>query len=157
MGCLMPHGLPLIGCPSWVPLMPHGVPHWVPLPSRAGENTTLSELSWGKQRLCDTRELLKQLEAADRACNSCLDGADICAQPPRVLFHTYLEGLHPDNWQANLLSIQVRARGAGSEAAGRHRQPVRRRPAAPGGPAGARAALPAHSSCGRPALRRRTC
>ncbi len=64
-------------------------------------------MNWGGLRLCDTRELTKWLNVAASGCNSCIDGEETCAQPPRILYHTFIDSLHPEFWQADLLGIQA--------------------------------------------------
>jgi hypothetical protein len=47
-----------------------------------------------------------QLGRVGANCYRCTDGANVCRQRPRILYHQYLRTLHPQRWQGNLLSMQ---------------------------------------------------
>lgn len=47
------------------------------------------------------------LQAASSSCYSCLDGSNICSNPPFVLYHMFLDQLHPQLWAGNLASLQL--------------------------------------------------
>lgn len=61
---------------------------------------------WQKMGLCTTELTMKWLEVAARNCISCQTGRDVCKKPPILIFHQYLDKLHPTLWRANLLSVQ---------------------------------------------------
>ncbi len=40
-------------------------------------------------------------------CRDCVSADNLCAQPPQLLIHQYLNHLDPENWQGNLLSLKA--------------------------------------------------
>ena len=48
----------------------------------------------------------KWLSKAGTNCYSCLTGKDVCSDPPKVLYHQYLDHLHDKHWQGNLLAFK---------------------------------------------------
>jgi len=69
-----------------------------------------NEHGWGPYDQCDMnkhpswQDLLKQTRSN---CYSCITGANVCSEPPTMLYHQYLEYLHPTHWEGNLLSMKV--------------------------------------------------
>lgn len=61
---------------------------------------------WQKQGLCTTETTMHWLDVAARNCISCQTGRNVCKKPPVLLFHQFLDSLHPTLWRANLLSAQ---------------------------------------------------
>ena len=62
--------------------------------------------NWQNLSLCTSQETMRWLEVAARNCISCQTGRNVCERPPLLLFHQYLDALHPKLWRANLLSMQ---------------------------------------------------
>lgn len=62
--------------------------------------------SWQKLGLCTEPESMHWFDVAKRNCISCQTGRNVCKKPPKLLFHQYLDALHPTLWRANLLSAQ---------------------------------------------------
>lgn len=46
------------------------------------------------------------LSRAGTNCYSCLTGKDVCAEPPKVLYHQYLDHLNAKHWEGNLLAFK---------------------------------------------------
>ncbi len=61
---------------------------------------------WQKQGLCTTNTTMHWLDVAARSCISCQTGRNVCKKPPMLLFHQFLDTVHPTLWHANLLSAQ---------------------------------------------------
>lgn len=47
------------------------------------------------------------LKRARSNCYSCITGANVCTNPPTMLYHQYLEYLHPERWEGNMLSVKA--------------------------------------------------
>lgn len=62
--------------------------------------------TWQNLGLCTTPDTMHWLDVAARNCISCQTGRNVCKKPPMLLFHQYLDALHPTLWRANLLSLQ---------------------------------------------------
>jgi hypothetical protein len=68
----------------------------------------VSELAWGDiTDFCNVSMAALQLGRVGANCYRCTDGANVCSQRPRVVYHQYLRTLHPYRWRGNLLSMQA--------------------------------------------------
>ncbi|KAF8064648.1 hypothetical protein HT031_003449 [Scenedesmus sp. PABB004] len=75
---------------------------------RSGNVHVGDEHHWGPYDLCDMDVPGRWLARARANCYSCMEpGLNVCAHPPTMLYHQYLERLHPTEWAANLLSIRA--------------------------------------------------
>jgi len=73
----------------------------------AGAKNVFNERRWGPYSQCNMNEPHDWLKRARSNCYSCITGANVCSKPPVMLYHQYLEYLHPTNWEGNLLSIKA--------------------------------------------------
>lgn len=65
-----------------------------------------NEHGWGPYDQCDMNKPQDWLKRARSSCYSCITGANVCVSPPTMLFHQYLEYLHPERWEGNMLSVK---------------------------------------------------
>lgn len=73
----------------------------------AGADNVHNEHGWGPYDQCDMNKPHDWLKRARSNCYSCISGANVCTNPPTMLYHQYLEYLHPERWEGNLLSMKV--------------------------------------------------
>lgn len=73
----------------------------------AGVDNVEDEEEWGPFDQCDTGMPHDWLRRARSNCYSCLSGANVCTAPPTILYHQYLDHLHPDMWEGNLLNLKA--------------------------------------------------
>lgn len=66
-----------------------------------------NEHSWGPYSLC--MEQTNEWYTRSRSnCYSCLyPDVNVCRNPPTVYYHQYLESLHPERWEGNLLAMKA--------------------------------------------------
>jgi hypothetical protein len=81
------------------------------LPHTTGAANVRHEKRWGQHRMCNTPAFDAALTAAHAHCVSCLTGANVCnpssSAAPAILYHQFLDTLHPTLPQGNLLSIKA--------------------------------------------------
>ena len=62
---------------------------------------------WKPKETCDKAIPGKLLFDLGTNCYSCLTGKNVCTDPPKILYHQYLDRVHPQNWEGNLLSMKA--------------------------------------------------
>lgn len=73
---------------------------------RQGADNVHNEHGWGPYDQCDMNKPQDWLKRARSSCYSCITGDNVCVNPPTMLFHQYLEYLHPERWEGNMLSVK---------------------------------------------------
>jgi hypothetical protein len=73
----------------------------------AGVGNVRDEHRWGPHDQCDMNKPHDWLKRSRSNCYSCMTGANVCTDPPTMLYHQYLEYLHPERWEGNMLSVKV--------------------------------------------------
>lgn len=75
-------------------------------PSKGADNV-YNEHGWGPWDQCDMNKPQDWLKRTRSNCYSCLTGENVCTNPPTMLYHQYLEYLHPKLWEGNMLSVKA--------------------------------------------------
>jgi hypothetical protein len=77
------------------------------LGSQAGAANVRDEHNWGPYKQCDMDKFQDWLKRARSNCYSCTTGANVCKETPTVLYHQYLNRLHPKLWEGTMLSLKA--------------------------------------------------
>lgn len=74
---------------------------------RSNNPTSSNELAWGPYNLC-MEQTNDWYQRSRSNCYSCLHPErNVCRDPPMISYHQYLESLHPQRWEGNLLAMKA--------------------------------------------------
>lgn len=74
---------------------------------RSSNQSSHEEHRWGRYNLC-MEQTNEWYERSKVNCYSCLNPElNVCQNPPMIYYHQYLEKLHPQHWEGNLLAMKA--------------------------------------------------
>ena len=85
---------------------------WPNLGVSAGRRdlVTAEEFHWGgwePEETCSIAVPGKLLSDLGTNCYSCMTGKNVCTDPPKIMYHQYLDQVDPKHWEGNLLSMKA--------------------------------------------------